>query len=243
MRIIHRFLAAAALLALAAPALAQSAAEQAFGRQRARSQALVAKLAGQYRALDANWSATLPGPALLLGLDAPARAADPAQAALLFAKDHAALWGVSAADLHVVGAIASRAGHSVHLGLAVAVGVAAAPLLDRRLTVTLAPDGLRVRSVASDLLPVPALRAASVPAEVARERALRFVGLCEDARAAPCVALLRATTARLAVLADVAGAAPVWVVDVQPGGPLDRRSVLVDAMGGAALRQVPVAVD
>ncbi|MBM4342224.1 MAG: hypothetical protein FJ100_02470 [Deltaproteobacteria bacterium] len=234
-------LSVALLLAAAVPAHAADRSNRSFDRARGAAERALAELRRQNPDAQAVWQPTLPGPALVLGLRVAAPGSDPTAAAVQFARDHAALWGVPARHLHAIDSQPSRDRHTVHVGLAALVGGRAVPVVDRRLTVTLDRGARLVVSVASDLLPVADLHAAQVSDQAAAARALQAVGMCEGA--VSCAALARATPARLAVLADLAGATAVWVVDVRVRGPLQRTAVLVDAWSGAALRSSPVAID
>ncbi len=230
-----------AQLAVAAPAVADQPAAAAFARTRTTAERALQGLLRANPGAEATWQPQLPGPALVVGLQAPVAMADPAAAVLQFARRHAALWGVRAQQLQVIGETRSRDRHTVHLGLAVTVGERTAPVLDRRLSVTVDRAKGHLLAVASDLLPVPTLRPTTVTDQAAAARGVQAMGLCEAA--AKCADLGRAAPTRLAVAADLTGATPVWVVDVQAGGALKRTAVLVDAWTGAALRATPVAID
>lgn len=228
---------AAALVAAAAQA---EPAVATFARVRFAAERALLQLRRANPDADATWQANLPGPALLTGLQEPAHGADPTAQALAFARAHAAVWGVAALQLQLIERSASRDRDTVRLGLAAQVGSRSVPVLDRSLVVTLDRSRGQIATVASDLLPVGALKAPTVTENAATLRALKSVGLCEGPAA--CAEFARATPARLAVWAELTGATPVWVVDVAVAGPLKRTVVLVDAWTGAALRATPVAI-
>lgn len=231
-----------AIVAESTATAATSAPASAFAQARRTAQARVAALRGQHRDLDATWTETVAGPALLTGF-APVVSVATAQAtALAFAKSHANLWGIEPEGLAVQRVVRSKAATAVHLVYSCKVGQRRAPVLDRSMTVTL--DSQRaIAAVTSDMLPIAPLAAplvSLVPAQIAVARAL---GLCGHGDDAKCAAVPAVQRAALAVVADMATATAVWAFDVQLAAPLDRRAVLVSASTGLVVRQTRVAID